>query len=395
MNKPFLRSLQLESFLSFAPDSPEIALSGLNVVIGPNGSGKSNMIEAVELLRATPDDLSRPIREGGGVREWQWKGGPSSETPASARVTAKIIPPGRKTDLRYELQFAEVGQTLEIEAEVLEEASGRRGTKKAPFYYRYREGRPSIVAHGGKRLAVNRRNFRTDQSILAQRKDPDRFPELTQVGAEFARIQTFREWSFGRRIELRKPQPTDLPSDGLLSDSRNLGLMLNELENSKQRERLSSLIRRFYPRFDHLSTKIQGGTIQIYLHEDSLSAPIPATRLSDGTLRFLALLAILLRPENSPLVCIEEPELGLHPDALAIVAELLVEASERTQLIITTHSDVLVSALSDHTESVLVCEQLGGGTEMRRLDSNKLQFWLDKYRLGELWRIGKLGGNLT
>ena len=90
---------------------------------------------------------------------------------------------------------------------------------------------------------------------------------------------------------------------------------------------------------------------------------------------------------------IDEPELGLHPDALKLLADLMVEASTRTQLIVSTHSDALVSALSEEADSVLVCEHLDG-TVFRRLESSKLRFWMDKYRLGEIWRIGELGGNL-
>jgi predicted ATPase len=116
--------------------------------------------------------------------------------------------------------------------------------------------------------------------------------------------------------------------------------------------------------------------VQIYLWEDGLKTPVPATRLSDGTIRFLALLAVLLNPEAVPLLCIEEPELGLHPDALAIIAELLVEASGQTQVVVTTHSDVLVSALTKEADSVLVTDYVGGGTEVRRLDSAKLKHWL-------------------
>jgi predicted ATPase len=115
--------------------------------------------------------------------------------------------------------------------------------------------------------------------------------------------------------------------------------------------------------------------------------------LSDGTLRFIALLAILLRPGVTPLICLEEPELGLHPDALTLIAELLVEAAQKTQIVVTTQSDVLVSALSEHAESVVVCDNLAGASRFRRLESDKLQFWMDKYKLGEIWRIGELGGN--
>ena len=92
------------------------------------------------------------------------------------------------------------------------------------------------------------------------------------------------------------------------------------------------------------------------------------------------------------MICIEEPELGLHPDAVTLLADVLVQASARTQLIVTTHSDQLVSALTDHANSVLVCEYRGG-TVLCRVDPDRLQDWLEKYRLGEIWRIGELGGN--
>ena len=119
---------------------------------------------------------------------------------------------------------------------------------------------------------------------------------------------------------------------------------------------------------------------------------IPATRLSDGTLRYLCLLAILCDPEPPPLICIEEPELGLHPDILPKLADRLVAASERTQLIVTTHSDILVDAMTERPEAVVVCEKHEGRTEMKRLRKEDLAAWLGKYRLGQLWIDGQLGG---
>src|ERR1700742_3728706 len=102
--------------------------------------------------------------------------------------------------------------------------------------------------------------------------------------------------------------------------------------------------------------------MQFLFHEGGLRSPAPAARLSDGTLRYLCLLTILLHPEPPPLICIEEPELGLHPDIIPKVADLLVDASHRTQLIVTTHSEALVSRLSEIPESVVVCERDDRGT---------------------------------
>lgn len=91
-------------------------------------------------------------------------------------------------------------------------------------------------------------------------------------------------------------------------------------------------------------------------------------------------------------MCIEKPELGLHPDIIPVVAELLIESSRKTQVIVTTHSDALVSALSEESESVLVCDRNDQGSTLTRLDANHLKEWLEKYSLGELWKMGELGG---
>jgi len=124
-----------------------------------------------------------------------------------------------------------------------------------------------------------------------------------------------------------------------------------------------------------------------------MSELLSSIRMSDGTLKFLCLLAALFDPKPPPLICIEEPELGLHPDALQLVTEALVEASESVQLIITTHSDALVDALSDRPESVLVCERdFDNSTQFRRLDTDRLREWLEHYTLGQLWRKGEIGG---
>ena len=150
------------------------------------------------------------------------------------------------------------------------------------------------------------------------------------------------------------------------------------------------VLRVLYDGIDDFDVDIEGGTVQVFFHEGSYT--VPATRLSDGTLRYLCLLAILCHPQPGPLVCIEEPELGLHPDVLPTLAALLKEASERTQLIVTTHSDVLVDAFTDMPEAVLVAGRSKHGTALERLSPEILRPWLEKYRLGQLWTRGDIGG---
>jgi predicted ATPase len=102
---------------------------------------------------------------------------------------------------------------------------------------------------------------------------------------------------------------------------------------------------------------------------------------------------ILLNPSPAPVTCIEEPELGLHPDIIPTLADLLRESSTRTQLIITTHSQSLVECFSDDPESVCVCEKVDGSTRIQRLDGKRLEVWLKDYSLGQLWASGQIGGN--
>ncbi|MFH0967905.1 MAG: AAA family ATPase, partial [Methanobacteriota archaeon] len=207
----------------------------------------------------------------------------------------------------------------------------------------------------------------------------------------YENIRIYREWSFGRNVIFRSPQPTDMRNDRLEEDFSNFGMFLNRLFKApKAKAAVINGLRDFYDTFSDIHFQIEGGTVQIFFTEQEYS--IPCSRLSDGTLRYLCLLAILCDPNPPKLICIEEPELGLHPDVIPKLADLLIEASKRTQLIITTHSDILVDAMSEFPESILVCEKHSGQTEMVHLDLTELSRWLEKYRLGELWMSGNIGG---
>ncbi|MEW6218795.1 MAG: AAA family ATPase [Thermodesulfobacteriota bacterium] len=207
----FLQSLRLDGFLSFPPGSGPIGLTPLNVLIGPNGAGKSNLIEAVELLRATPKAFAAAIRDGGGAQEWLWKG-----SAAGRQATVEALVNGDRPipDLRYRLSFTAAGQRTEVTDEVIEEIAKRRPKEDDVFfYYRFQQGRPALnVRGGGKGIRwiprhLERHSLIPDESVLSQRKDPDVYPEVTWVGQQFGRVQTFREWCFGRYSFLRQPQP--------------------------------------------------------------------------------------------------------------------------------------------------------------------------------------------
>lgn len=383
-----LKSITLTNFLSYGSAASTIELRALNVIIGPNGSGKSNLIEAIELLRATPKDLLTPIRDGGGVRDWLWKGGEEKTPTAKVEVVAEY--PNGRVGLRYALSFTEVGQRFEIVDERLEKEAPDPGHQNPYLYYRFENGH-GVLNVKGKNRRLQHEDIDPAASILSQRKDPDQYPELTYIGNIFSKMRLYREWHFGRYTTPRLPQKADLPNEQLEPDASNLGLALNRLRRDPAaKKRLIESLCVLYDGIDDFDVQIEGGTVQVFLHEGRYV--IPATRLSDGTLRYLCLLAVLCHPNPGAVVCIEEPELGLHPDVLPTLAALLKEASERTQLIVTTHSDVLVDALTDTPEAIMVAERSESGTTLERLSAEKLKPWLEKYRLGELWTRGEIGG---
>lgn len=383
-----IHTIKLTNLLSFGDESDSISLNPLNVIIGPNGSGKSNLLEAVDLLRNAPEQISRPIREGGGVRDWLWKG--SKDIPA-ASLDIVVENPFGPQNLRYVLAFTTVNQRFEIVDERIENERPVNSYHTEPyFYYHFNSGHPTLNVNGHTRT-LRQEDVDIEKSILSQRRDPDQYPEITYLAKKFSCMKLYREWSFGRYTVPRLPQKADLPNDILEPDASNLGLVLNRLRREPEvKKRLLKELQALYEGIDDYDVLIEGGTVQVFFQEGGYT--VPATRLSDGTLRYLCLLAILCHPSPPPLVCIEEPELGLHPDVLPTLADLMKEASERCQLIVTTHSDTLIDALTDQPESVLVAEKNDSGTVLTRLDAEKLKPWLEKYRLGQLWTRGEIGG---
>jgi predicted ATPase len=403
-----IQSLQIRNLLSFGPDTESLPLAELNVLIGPNGSGKSNFLEVISLLQAAPKDLSAPVKEIGGVRDWLWKGTPAAsprpfyppfqQTLASVEVL--VTNPRGQMPLRHALSFTEHGNRFELVAERIENERPFSGKDVPYFFYRFQDGYPVLKERQrqeaaspgedpGNERAMQRESLNPEQSILSQVKDPERYPVLAHLEASYSRIAMYREWSFGRYTPPRQEQKADLRTDYLTPTCENLALVLNKIR-PKVRKRLLEAMKALYPEIQDFNVQVEAGRVQLFLEEANFS--IPATRLSDGTLRYLCLLAILCHPEPPPLLCIEEPELGLHPDVMPELARLLVEASKKTQIIVTTHSDILVDAMTERPETVVVCEKHGGQTQMRRLKKEDLTVWLDKYRLGQLWTKGQIGG---
>jgi predicted ATPase len=384
-----LSQITFTDFLSFGPGSHTVELRPLNVLIGPNGSGKSNLVEAFSVLRAVPRDLPLPIRQGGGVDEWLWRGGAGGR---SESATLEVLFNAREIvqePVRYRVEFGtEAGSFVVLDERIENEA----GQPKPYFYFGYKNGRPMLNNAGGAKRQLELADLDRTQSILSQRRDPESYPEVAAVGDRLKEILIYRSWSFGPQAPVRASCGVDVPTHVLQEDFSNLPARLMTLKKDPATKlRLLELLNDVAPGFKDIEVFPEGGRLQLYLTEGTRN--VPAHRLSDGTLRYLSLLAVLLDPGPARLVIIEEPELGLHPDVLQTLRDLLVEASERVQLIITTHSTQFVDAMTEHAESVLVCEKPDMTTVFSRLDPEAVARWREFGSLGTLWTSGRLGGN--
>jgi predicted ATPase len=382
-----IKRLTLKKILSFKETT--VDLQQLNVLIGPNAVGKSNLIEAISLLQAAPTGIEGQILRGGGVRQWLWLG--DSEPVELAEVECELtLPPWRQ--LFYRLDFWGGPPGFEILHERL--MDGPSGPDAQAYFMRSDKGvrfgarAPELAEAQPAGIAMSPK-----ESVLARFKSLADTTPITDVGMSLEQIKIFREFKTGPTSQARSGISTSVPKDYLWEDAGNLALVLHELDFLGGHDRVREYLHRFCDRFEDVKVRVGEGLARPFLREAGLSDMLSGIRMSDGTLKFLCLLAVLFHPKPAPLVCIEEPELGLHPDALRLVAEVLVEASERTQLIITTHSEALVDALTDRPESVLVCERdFENGTQFKRYSRDELDEWLEHYTLGELWRKGEIGG---
>ena len=391
MTHPLIKSITPRGLLSFGPDTPPLELGMLNVLIGPNASGKSNLLDVLGLVRSIPSDMHEAVRGGGGTECWLWGSDHTQEPELDLVVNSGNLELRHRIVLRSGLfglqpvleQIHNLPDTLLYES--------RFDSRQATIRVRTRDddGRDS---HPGELVDFGYPD-QVDQSILSQVMSIFDYPEMTILASEYRSIRMYSTWHFGRDAMLRRPQAADSQGYWLEEDYTNLGMVLSQMGTSPE-AKLSIIegLQELYEGFTSYEAVVNSGSVQIYFTEGRRHS-IPATRLSDGTLRYLCLLAMLYNPHPPRVICIEEPELGLHPDIVAGLAKHLRAASGRMQVIVTTHSDILIDALSDTPESIIVFENHDGATRMERLKRDDLSAWLENYRLGELWTSGQIGGN--
>ena len=385
----FIQALHLKDFLSFQDVS--IELGPVNVLIGANGSGKSNVIDAIDFLQHCPDDLSSFVLNHGGADEWIRRANRAEVASIKAYCRQD------KDILSYSLSFRS-----DIRFPLITHESLDREFAKGPFGEFQRsvghfEWKAFNKAHEkyNKLPKIESSQLRPNATFLSQYRHPADPTLISGLSAKLSRVRIYRDFSTGKRSDLRRGVPVSGADDRQLNESgNNLAYVLHELDYQDRLGLVNEYLEEFAPHYQGVKPRLVNGVWTLQLREAGLDSPTTTERISEGTLNFLCLLAILLDPNPPPLICIDEPEVGLHPDAIALVGKAILDAESRTQLIIATHSEALVNRFSDRPEAVIVCEkEANNATTLKRQSSQELSTWLEDYTLGDLWHRGVIGGN--
>lgn len=387
-----LQELEIEGLLSFG-EKTHFALGQLNILIGPNGSGKSNLIDCVRLLCNAPIDIQVTFLESG-FEDWLYKGYQKQAGIGFLQAIVKV--PELADSIRHQIRLGPPRNSRAQLEEVI--ASGRADSEQAdPYFVGSHRSEATLTFLGTakrrRRRQLGANEYDPFQSILSQIRENGQYPEITRLASLYANFRIYSEWEFGRNSNLRQSTPINRSGTTLSETMNDLPLILNGLENTSAHLAIRDFLQELKETYRDYTTRIFFGRVGLELVEAPFELPVPAKRLSDGTLRFLALAAILLQPDPPSLICVEEPELGMHPDMIRMVAMMIVQASTKTQLIITTHSEHLLSALQDDFDALFAFDTGLAGSIVRRFSREEYEDWRDEHTLGELWTSGELGGN--
>ena len=362
----------------------ELEMRPLMVLVGANGAGKTSFLDALALFSASASGKMREtIEDMGGVSDILTRG---SSDALSFGATMEVTghPP-----LEYEFSLQAKGQGYSIAKENL---SQQKKDREQPFFY--------INSHGDdikyydvtqKKLLPPDWSYNLFETSLSQVPKVYRQPEeLRKILGTTTQYHTL---DVGRQAPVKLPQqmrPAALPG----KNGENLASFLYSLRevNNDYYEKIEDTLHAAFPSFEALSfPPVAAGMLSMTWKEKYFKNPIYTHELSEGTLRFLWLTALLQSPELSPVTMIDEPEVSLHPELLSLLADLLREASKRTQIIVATHSDCLIRFLKP-SEVVVMDVDGDGFTQARWADSLNLEEWMRDYTLDELWRMGRIGG---
>lgn len=392
-----LSSIEFSNFFSFHHE--KVKLKALNALIGINGSGKTNFLKAIDVLKAVVKEggiQDLIINKWGGFDAVLYAGNIDKEESPVVKLRFEFAPESISKygyvftePVIYQIRFLKVASTQNYSVcETLK-------TKSGYTYFRMNGGKGfAMEGVSNDQHKVNYQLSDEGDSIFNQLVDKDRYVQIFAIREAIKSIASYSYFDTTYKSPIRKPvMPT--AALRLQHDGSNLPQLLNKIKIGSKPDyyAIKQALNSVNPNYTGIDFNILGPNIELMLEENHLNQSVHVTHVSDGTLRYLCLLAIIFNAQRGDLVCIDEPEIGLHPDMIAEIIEgIKMNCSKDSQFIISTHSEYVLNQL--RVENVLVFEKdEHNATKISSYEDEEFQDWASSYATGRLWRNGDLGGN--
>lgn len=369
-----LTNIQLKGFKSIDVEGQDIPIQDITILLGANGSGKSNLISFFKMLNyIMTGALQTYIGDSGWADSLLYYG--SKKTP---RLTATISFANTEDTDRYQFSLAHtVGDTLIFTEETL-------------LWHQHDKEKPRTI-----QLAPGVRESELF-NLWKERKD-----KTASIIADL--LRGCRVFQFHDTSKEAKIRNSGYIEDGafLRSDGGNLAAFLYAMKQQKKHvpyyQRIVRYIQMVMPQFkDFVLEPSARNSNYIFLNwleknSDYLFGP---HQISDGSLRFMALAALLLQPPTTlpKVIVLDEPELGLHPFAISVLADMIRATSLQSQIILATQSTRFVDEFEAKDLVIVERDAKANCSRYRKLDEGKLSAWLNEYSMSELWEKNVLGG---
>jgi predicted ATPase len=363
-------------------ENVRLSLRPLSVMIGANGTGKTSVLDVLSLLASSAQGkLSSSISELSGLSNLLTY---DRAEELELEITMEVP---RREPLEYSLSLRPQGIGYVIRKETLTQERGQA----SPFRY-IDSYETRVKYHDPEKQKFVQPTWEHNEIETSLAQVPKMFEEAEDFRRRLASSTFYHVLNVDPRSAVRMPQsiaPAALPGKNG-EDLVSCLFYLRETQRNRF-EAIEDSLRAAFPRFERLDfPPVAAGTLALAWREHGFLKPLYMHQLSEGTLRFLWLTTLLQSTGLTALTLLDEPEVSLHPELLSLLADQLREASQRTQVVVATHSDTLIRFL-EPLEVVVLDSTEDGMTTLKRANELDLDDWLKEYSLDELWRNGRIG----
>lgn len=347
-----------------------LKLGAINLLTGPNASGKSNLYKSIFLLaKAAAGGFAQVVAAEGGMPSVLWAGARKGKSPTSSRTGPVRMKLAIVTDsFNYELecglpslQGPAARSAFALDPEVKEERVWMQGAGGLKITFFERSAKGVWILDRDERLEDYSGELLPAESVLSQLREPHLYPELSVLAAQMGQWRFYHHFRTDPDSPLRHPQ-VGVRTAVLGHDGADLAAALQTIIETGDAAELHRAIDQAIPGASlQIEYDEKDGMFAVLLNMPGLKRPLRARELSDGTLRYLCLLAALLSPIPPALLAINEPETSLHPDLLDPLARQLVNAAKNSQLWVVTHSQLMAGLVEKYSGQPPIRLELNDG----------------------------------